>query len=431
MIAPADGPSAGCGTTLPADGRPSGWWAWRQRRISSSRPLMTSAGSAVEAERRAEDEVGGGALGDRHLEPAVAVAEVELRGLEARLGPVGEQHVGRLEDRGDVVLVGAGVRPDRAADRARDRQPELEAGEAGLLGLGRRPGHRHAGLGGVAVAVDLRALGPVLDDEAADPGVGDDDVAPPPEERVRQLAAPGEADERPQLVDVVDGREEVGRAADAHRREPGERLVADRLDADPPLDRRPDRDRVEARSPWPPSSRPPRARVARSRRHRGTAGARRRPARARRPPRRRRAGRRRRAASAIAARAASSASRSAASTRTSASKASSGTSRAAPASARTLRVRRLVAGRVRVRDDDRRDAEGRHLGQRRRAGPPDDEVRGDERRQHLVAQERVRPVAGPQVGGQPLSARRARPRSRRRRSRGGCGRARRAAAAPR
>jgi hypothetical protein len=46
-------------------------------------------------------------------------------------------------------------------------------------------------------------------------------------------------------VDVVDRREEVGRAADAHRREPGERLVARRLDADPALDRGPHRGGVE------------------------------------------------------------------------------------------------------------------------------------------------------------------------------------------
>ena len=191
MIAPADGPSAGFRNTLPADGSPSGWWAWRQRRIVVEPALDHLGRLRGEAERRPEDEVGRGALGDRHLEPAVAIAEVELRGVEARLRPVGEQHVGRLEDRRDVVLVGAGVRPDRAADGARDREPELEAGQARLLRLGRRAGHRHARLGGVAVAVDLRSLGPVLDDEAADPGVGDDDVAPPPEERVRQLAARG------------------------------------------------------------------------------------------------------------------------------------------------------------------------------------------------------------------------------------------------
>ena len=76
--------------------------------------------------------------------------------------------------------MGAGVGPHGPADRARDGQAELEAGQAGALGLGRGAGHRHAGLGRVAVAVDLRALGAVLDDEAADPAVADDEVAPPP-----------------------------------------------------------------------------------------------------------------------------------------------------------------------------------------------------------------------------------------------------------
>jgi hypothetical protein len=48
---------------------------------------------------------------------------------------------------------------------------------------------------------------------------------------------------------------------------------------------------------------------------------------------------------------------------------------------------------VRVRDDDRRDAERRHLGQRRRSGPPDHEIRGHQGRQHVIAQERVGSIA--------------------------------------
>ena len=65
-------------------------------------------------------------------------------------------------------------------------------------------------------------------------------------------AAAGELDERPQLERVVRDGEQVGRPADAHRREPGQRLVARRLDPDPALDLGPERDRVEggaARSP--------------------------------------------------------------------------------------------------------------------------------------------------------------------------------------
>ena len=79
-------------------------------------------------------------------------------------------------------------------------------------------------------------------------GIGDDQVTPPPEHEMRQAAGPGEADEGPQLVGVVDRGEQVGRSADAHRREPGERLVARCLDPDPALDVGPGRDGVEARA---------------------------------------------------------------------------------------------------------------------------------------------------------------------------------------
>ena len=78
----------------------------------------------------------------------------------------------------------------------------------------------------------------------ADAAVADDDVAPPPQHEVRDRSrARAKRTRAAQLEGVVDGREQVGRAADAHRREPGERLVARRLDADPALDVRPDGDR--------------------------------------------------------------------------------------------------------------------------------------------------------------------------------------------
>ena len=67
------------------------------------------------------------------------------------------------------------------------------------------------------------------------------------------------------------------------------------------------------------------------------------------------------------------------------------------------RVRALVAGGVRVGHDDHRHAEGGHLGQRRGPGPADDEVGGGQRGEHLVAQERVRPVAPPDRLGQALA----------------------------
>ncbi len=52
-----------------------------------------------------------------------------------------------------------------------------------------------------------------------------------------------------------------------------------------------------------------------------------------------------------------------------------------------------MAGCVRVRDDNRRDGERCHLRQRRRSGSPDHEIRGHQGRQHVVAEERVGPVA--------------------------------------
>ena len=88
----------------------------------------------------------------------------------------------------------------------------------------------------------------------------------------------------------------------------------------------------------------------------------------------------------------------------SASNASSSISRAAPASTRLARVGALVTGRVGVRHDDHRQAQRGHLGQRRRSRSADHQVRGRERGQHLVAQERVRAVARPERLGQRLAA---------------------------
>ena len=79
---------------------------------------------------------------------------------------------------------------------------------------------------------------------------------PRPRTRYGRSARPREADERPQLERVVHRREQVGRTADPHRREPRQRFVARRLDADPALDLRPDGDRIEGgRSGTVPGSR--------------------------------------------------------------------------------------------------------------------------------------------------------------------------------
>ena len=71
------------------------------------------------------------------------------RGVEAEpfLGAARLKHCRRFEDLRDVRLVGARIRPDGAADGARDGQPELETRQTSLLRLGRRARHRQTGLG--------------------------------------------------------------------------------------------------------------------------------------------------------------------------------------------------------------------------------------------------------------------------------------------
>ena len=276
-----------------------------------------------------------------------------------------------------------------------------------MLGLGRGPGHRDAGTGDVAVAVDLGRLGPDLDDEATDATIADDDVAPPPQHEVRDGARAREPDERAQLEGVAHDREQVRGTADAHRREPGERLVARGLDADPALDVGPDRDRVERG----------RRIGGRDRGHAGSPRDRRSMASGVGPRAPRRGGHHEirdgvRGAGSTERRAPPPTSRGgragssrmvAASSSAPASKASSSTSRAAPASTSWLRVGALVAGGVRIRHDDHRQTQGGHLGQGGRTGPPDHEVRGGQRGQHVVAQERMGLVARAHIGRQGLT----------------------------
>ena len=160
MSRPAESP-AGLRKTLPADGRPSGWCAWRQRRMSSRRALIVSGSAAAEAERRVEDELRG-PVRRRVLEPA-------CRGRPGRGPRPGRSPPSRPRPR----IRGRSRGPPATSDswapalahtapptRARDRQPELEAGQPGPLGLGRGPGHRDAGLGRVAVAVDAASPRP-------------------------------------------------------------------------------------------------------------------------------------------------------------------------------------------------------------------------------------------------------------------------------
>ena len=182
-------------------------------------------GGGRKAERGAQDDIRQ-PVWIRMLEPAVAIAEAQLRAGQAHLCAVAAEHQHRLDDASHVGIVGARIGPDGATDRARDGQPELEPGQTGALGHRGGPGHRHARLRAEPIVADLGLLGAHLDDQAADPGIGDDHIAAPPEQEVRHAAGPGELDQRPQLERVVRHREQVGRATDAHRREPGQRLVS-------------------------------------------------------------------------------------------------------------------------------------------------------------------------------------------------------------
>ena len=115
-----------------------------------------------ERPRRRQHDLARVAVGQRGrvLEPAVAVGEAELGDRDLALGAVGQHDRRRLEHARRVAVVRAGVRPDRAAGRARDREPVLEPAEAGLLALGRGARHRDAGVGVEALAVDLRSPPP-------------------------------------------------------------------------------------------------------------------------------------------------------------------------------------------------------------------------------------------------------------------------------
>ena len=217
-------------------------------------------------------------------------------------------------------------------------------------------------------------------------------------------AAPGELDERPQLERVVGHGEQVGRAADAHRGEPGERLVARRLDPDPALDLGPERDRVERRGAAPAIASSPGVRAASCRelpraaldRRPGpaAAGARRRPGRARRRRRRRPAGRARAAAAAIRAWRAGSSRIAAASSRAAASNASSSMSQAG-ARPRPAVGRSPAGGRPRAGTGTTTSGMPSAVASASVELParPTIEVGGDQGGGHLGPEERVRPVA--------------------------------------
>jgi hypothetical protein len=88
---------------------------------------------------------GGGRILCAVLEPAVAIGQGEIGRGHFALGAVRGKDADRFEHTGDVGLMRPGVGPHGPADRARDGQPELEAGQAGPLRLGRRARHLDAG----------------------------------------------------------------------------------------------------------------------------------------------------------------------------------------------------------------------------------------------------------------------------------------------
>ena len=120
------------------------------------------------------------------LEQAVAIGQPELGDRQRRSCPSAQEQRRRLEDAGDVRLVRSGVGPDRAADGARDGQPELEAGQAGLLCLRGGARHGHARLGDVPLAVDAVASARTWMTRPRMPGIADDQVAAPAEDEQRQ-----------------------------------------------------------------------------------------------------------------------------------------------------------------------------------------------------------------------------------------------------
>ncbi len=65
----------------------------------------------------------------------------------------------------------------------------------------------------------------------------------------------------------------------------------------------------------------------------------------------------------------------------------------------------LVPRGVGIGHHDHGQADGGRLGERRGAGPPDQQVRCHERVGHVLAQERIRSIAATQLGRQPVPAR--------------------------
>ena len=126
-----------------------------------------------------------------------------------------------VEDRRPVAAVGAGVHPDTAADRARDRARELEATETRRAHAVQTDRVCSAASREQPLAVDARLgeLAAQLEHEPVEPVVGDEQVRAEPDGRHGQpfLARPGQR--LFQLVDRLRPCKRLRRAACAERRE--------------------------------------------------------------------------------------------------------------------------------------------------------------------------------------------------------------------
>jgi hypothetical protein len=85
---------------------------------------------------------------------------------------------------------------------------------------------------------DLEPLGPDVDEQPPNARIRHDDVAAAAQDRVGKVAPAGQPHDGPQLERVDRSRVEIGAPADAHRREPGQRLVPRGADAQSALDLR-------------------------------------------------------------------------------------------------------------------------------------------------------------------------------------------------
>ena len=155
------------------------------------------------------------------------VGEPELIGL-APVHAAGPGHVHPLEHPREVAAVGVGVHLHRAADRARDVHPELEAGEAGPGRAGgrlREPGAATAQQP-LAALLDRGERAVQLHDESSESSIRNQEVRSGAHHSYRQPLGLRPGQEPDQALVGVGAGEPVGRAARADRRQARERVVA-------------------------------------------------------------------------------------------------------------------------------------------------------------------------------------------------------------